>query len=158
MRFLQKIHQIKDFLLTKPKELKRKPAKPESITFYREGDVISINVDGKYYLAYVHKLTGTNESPIIEFYDAVFDEKPTLKDISSLKAKGEKFNDGKTRRARFAIYGMKYQPDLANQIHLIKSCSESEMMPENSHLEESIGLFTVSNLFFIQDKVKAMFA
>lgn len=156
--FYRKSSQIKDFLLTKPKELKRKPAKQQSITFFRAKDVISINVSGKFYIAYIHELTGTNESPVIELYDVTYDKKPTLEDIKMLKAKGVMYNDGIIRKARFAIYGMKYQPDFANQIHLLKSCSGSEMLPEDSHLEESVGVYTVSNLFVMQDKIIDMFA
>ena len=98
-----------------------------------------------------------NESPVIEFYDLVFNKKPKIEALSELRAKGQKYNDGKSRKANFAIYGMTYQPDLANQIHLIKSCNESEMLPASSHPEEAIGLHTVSDLFTIQDTIRKCF-
>jgi len=155
--FHRKSQQIKEFLQTKPLPLKRKPRKPENSTFFRANDIVSIKLDNRYYAAYIHKLTGVNEAPILEFYDAIFEKTPQVKDLKGLKAKGEKFNDGKIRIANFAIYGMKYQPDLANQIHLIDSSKNLEITPQNNHLEESIGLFTVSNLFFIQKTIKKMF-
>ncbi len=37
--------------------------------------------------------------------------------------------------------------DLANQVHLIKSGVDSDMMPDNRHLEEFVGIHTVRNLF-----------
>lgn len=79
------------------------------------------------------------------------------KDLKDFKAKGIMFNDGIIRIANYAIYGITHQPDLANQIHLIKSNENLEIKPNNSHLEASIGLFTVSNLFTIQNTIKKMF-
>ena len=156
--FNRKSDQIKDFITTIPKTLKRAPSQPENITFYRAKDVISINIDSKYYVAYIHELTGVNESPVIEFYNKVFNKKPKIEDMSGLKAKGQNYNDGTTRKSYFAVYGMKYQPDLANQIHLMKSCHDSEMLPENGHLEEAIGLYAIMDLFNIQDVIRKMFS
>ncbi|WP_299435588.1 hypothetical protein [uncultured Aquimarina sp.] len=155
--FHRKSQQIKDFLQTKPLELKRKPRKPENSTFFRANDIVSIKIDHRYYAAYIHKLTGVNEAPILEFYDKIFEKIPQIEELKDLKAKGEKFNDGIIRISNFAIYGMKYQPDLANQIHLIGSSKNLDIVPNNNHLKESIGLFTVSNLFFIQKTIKKMF-
>ncbi|UII32927.1 hypothetical protein LVD17_03665 [Fulvivirga ulvae] len=154
--FYRKSPQIKDLLLTKPLEWKRRPKIPKNTTFFRPNDIVSIKLDDKYYVAYIHELTGVNESPILEFYDSVFENKPAIEDITALKAKGEKYNDGKVRIAHFAIYGMKYQPDFANQVHLIRA-GNLEMIPDNSHLEEAIGLFTVSDLFAIQKTIEKMF-
>ena len=155
--FFRKSQEIKKLLKTKPLELRRKPRKPQNITFFRANDIISIKIDGKYYIAYIHKLTGVNEAAVIEFYDEVFEKIPKIKELTNMKAKGERFNDGKIRIAKFAIYGMKHQPDLANQIHLIGSSTKTNIVPDNKHLEESIGLFTVSNLFFIQKTIREMF-
>lgn len=74
--FFRKSDEIKNILLSLPISLKRKPAIAESITFYRKKDVISIQLDGKYYAAYIHELTGINESPKIEFYNGMFDNIP----------------------------------------------------------------------------------
>lgn len=155
--FYRKSNQIKDFLKTKPSELKRKPKKPDNITFFRPNDLVSIKLDGKYYAAYIHKLTGINEAPIIEFYEGIFENTPVAEELMELKAKGEKFNDGKIHTANFAIYGMKYQPDLAGQIQLIDTDKNPKFIPDNNHLEESIGIFTVSNLFSIQKTIKKIF-
>ncbi|MBW1297901.1 hypothetical protein [Aquimarina litoralis] len=155
--FYRKSDQIKDFLKTKPLELKRKPKKPNNITFFRPNDIVSIKLYNNYYAAYIHKLTGVNEAPILEFYDGIFEKVPEAKELKGLKAKGEKFNDGKIHKANFAIYGMKYQPDLAGQIELIDTNKNSDFVPNNSHLEDSIGLFTVSNLFSIQKTINKMF-
>ena len=156
--FFRKSSQIKEFLKTKPTILKRKPSRQKNTTFFRENDLVSINLDGTYYIAFIHKLTGVNESPIIEFYNETFDIPPKLEDIKSKKARGLQYNDGMVHASKFAIYGMKYQPDLANQIHLLSSSENSTMAPDSSHLGESIGLFTVSNLFTIQDTIRKMFS
>jgi len=156
--FFRKSPKIKEFLKTKPTALKRKPSRQKNTTFFRENDLVSINIDNTYYIAFVHKLTGVNESPVIEFYDETFNRPPKLEDIKIKKARGQQYNDGMVHASKFAIYGMKYQPDLANQIHLLSASENSAMAPDSSHLEESIGVYTVSNLFTIQDTIRKMFS
>lgn len=153
--FFRKSEEIKKIIQSVPVQLKRKPAIPESITFYREKDVISIQLDNKFYPAYIHKLTGVNESPVIEFYNGVFDKVPTIKEIETLNAIGRIYNDGTERVSHFSVNGMKFLPDLANQIKLIGSCVEQK--PSNKHLEKSIGLYTVNDLFQIQEDIRNIF-
>lgn len=155
--FYRNSQRIKDFLKTALLALKRKPRKPENRTFFRPNDVVAIKIGNYYYVAYIHELTGVNEAPIIEFYDSIFLNIPQIEALQNVKAKGKKYNDRKVRKANFAVYGMTYQPDLANQVHLIGSSENLHIAPDNSHLEEPIGLFTVSNLFFIQKTLKEMF-
>ncbi|NML23529.1 hypothetical protein HHL16_21805 [Pseudoflavitalea sp. G-6-1-2] len=153
--FFRKSEEIKKFLTAEPVKLKRKPTVPENITFYRPKDVISIQLDNRYYAAYIHRLSAPNESTVIEFYDGIFDHVPTLAELERLQAKGQKFNDGLERVANFSICGLKFLPDLANQVQLISACIETK--PSNSHLSESIGLYTVKDIFMIQDDITAMF-
>ena len=153
--FFRKSEEIKKLLTSTPIPLKRKPAFVESITFYREKDVISIQLENKFYGAYIHEISGVNESPILEFYDGVFDKIPTLKELENLPAKGELYNDGIERISLHSVYGMKHLPDLANQIQLVSACVENP--PSNSHLEKPIGLYAVSDLFTIQRTIKEMF-
>jgi hypothetical protein len=154
--FARKSEAIKTFLLTPPIPLKRKPGLPELITFYRPKDVVAIQLEKRFYIAYIHELTGPNESPILEFCDVVFDKSPTLEDIKGYKAKGQRFKDGTTRIERVAVCGMKHLPDLAYQIKLIAACVNQP--PENQHLEKALGLYTVSDLFSLQDTLKRLFA
>ena len=153
--FFRKSEEIKKLLNSLPVPLKRKPTVPESITFYRKTDVISIQLENRFYGAYIHEISGTNESPILEFYDGIFDEIPTFNQLEKLPAKGQLYNDGIERVSLHSVYGMKHQPDLANQIQLIRACVDNP--PSNSHLKESIGLHTVSDLFTIQKTIKEMF-
>jgi hypothetical protein len=153
--FFRKTEEIKKLLTSTPITLKRKPAFVESITFYREKDVISIHLENRFYAAYIHEISGVNESPIIEFYDGVFDRIPTLEELKNLPAKGMLYTDGVKRISLHSVYGMKHQPDLANQIHLISACVENP--PSNDHLEKPTGLYTVSDLFSIQKAIKEMF-
>jgi hypothetical protein len=101
--FFRKSDDIKKLLNSEPVPLKRKPTTPESITFYRKQDVVAIQLDGKFYAAYIHELTGVNESPVIEFYDGIFDKVPTLEELERLNARGEVYNDGIGRIAIYAI-------------------------------------------------------
>ncbi|WP_395762715.1 hypothetical protein ACH34F_12085 [Elizabethkingia anophelis] len=109
----------------------------------------------KFYPAYIHKLTGANESPVIEFYDGVFDKVPTIQDLENLNAKGQVYNDGTERVSRFLVSGMKYLPDLANQVKLISACVDPK--PSDKHLGESIGLYAVKDLFQLQNDIRNLF-
>lgn len=153
--FFRKSDEIKKIISSVPVQLKRKPTIPESITFYREKDVISIQLGNKFYPAYIHKLTGANESPVIEFYDGVFDKVPTIQDLENLNAKGQVYNDGTERVSRFSVSGMKYLPDLANQVKLISACVDQK--PSDKHLGESIGLYAVKDLFQLQNDIRNLF-
>lgn len=153
--FFRKSEEIKKVINSTPVQLKRKPTIPENVTFYREKDVVSIQLDNKFYSAYIHKLTETNGSPIIEFYNGVFDKMPTIKELDKLTAKGEVYNDGIERVSHFSVSGMKFLPDLANQVKLIGSCVEQK--PSNLHLEKSIGLYAIKDLFQLQNDIKNIF-
>jgi hypothetical protein len=153
--FFRKSVEIKAFLKTKPTPLKRSPNSPDNITFYRAKDVISIQLNKKYYCAYIHSLISSNESPIIEFYEKIFDIVPTILDLENSKAKGQIYNDGIERITKFSVSGIKFLPDLANQIQLIGSTIE--LPPSNTHLTTPDWQFTVSDIFNIQDDIKRTF-
>ncbi|WP_306353924.1 hypothetical protein [Flavobacterium sp. '19STA2R22 D10 B1'] len=153
--FFRKSDEIKKLLLSTPEPLKRKPSSPESITFYRAKDVISIQIKDKFYAAYIHSLYSPNVAPIIEFYDGVFDTIPTLSQLENRKAKGIIFNDGLERVSNFYIGGMKSLPDLANQIQLIGACVEHK--PLNDHLVIPDWEYTVSSLMRCEELINDMF-
>ncbi|WP_427872620.1 hypothetical protein [Flavobacterium sp. MMS24-S5] len=153
--FLKKSEEIKQFILSPPIPLKRKPTVSESITFYRAKDIISIQFENRFYVAYIHEISGVNESPIVEFYDRIFDQIPKLNEIINLPAKGRLSTGNIERIAYFSISGMKYLPDLANQIQLVGSSIEK--LPISDHLEKQIGLRTISNIFDIQTIIKQLF-
>lgn len=154
--FFRKTDEIKAVLNSAPIPLKKRPGHRDSITFYRPKDVVSFQLDGQFYAAYIHDLVGQNDCPIIEFYDQVFTQVPELKDLKNGKARGSVYNDGTARISLDAIYLMKYLPDLANQIHLIASGVEEK--PSNDHLEESVGLFAMNDIFRIQNSIRWMFS
>ncbi|WP_149208119.1 hypothetical protein [Flavobacterium johnsoniae] len=153
--FFRKSEDIKQFIISPPISLKRKPSIPESITFYRKGDVISIQLENHFYAAYIHLITRMNESPVLEFYNGVFDKIPTWDDLKDLSAKGEFYNSGIERITRFSVYGLKYLPDTANQIQLIKACVDNP--PVNPGLKESVGAYSVINLFKLQSVITKLF-
>ncbi|MGN7864654.1 hypothetical protein [Chryseobacterium sp. 22458] len=153
--FFRKSEEIKKIISSLPVPLKRKPSIPENITFYREKDVVSIQLGNRFYAAYIHRLTGVNESPVIEFYNGVFDKVPTIQELEKLNAKGRVYNDGTERISHFSVSGMKFLPDLANQIKLISACVEQK--PPHQHLEKSVGLYIVMDIFKLQDEIKSIF-
>ena len=154
-QFFKKTEEIKELLTLSPIPLKRKPTVPESFTFYRNMDVISIQLKNRFYGAYVHQISGSNESPVIEFYNGIFDRIPTMNELEDLPAKGQLYKDGIERISLHSVYGMKHEPDPANQIQLISACVENP--PSNNHLEKSIGLYTVSDIFRIQGTIQELF-
>ncbi len=153
--FFRKSKDIKAFILTAPVVLKRKPAAPDNITFYRPADVIAIQMAGQYFAAYIHRLGSINESPVVEFYDGIFDSVPALGELEKLQAKGMKYNDGVARIARYSLAGLKYLPDPAGQVHLVRACVAHP--PADHHLQKPVGLYTVSDIFEIQDHIKTLF-
>lgn len=153
--FFRKSDQIKKLITSEPLPLKRKPSLPDNVTFYRPNDVIAIQVCKHFYCAYIHKLSRPNESPIIEFYDKIFDKVPEIRELEKLPAKGQLYNDGSKRISKYAVSGIKFLPDLANQIKLISSNVEAS--PSNTHLEESVGLYAVMDIFEIQNEIERLF-
>jgi len=109
--FFRKSKEIKQVISSNPTRLARRPTMPNNITFYREKDVISIQLDKKFYIAYIHGHMMINESPIIEFYDTIFDKIPTVKELKKLRAKGEMYNDRVARIAKYSVSGLKFLPD-----------------------------------------------
>jgi hypothetical protein len=154
--FERQSQEIKKFLLEEPKALKRYPAMKSSVTFYRAKEAISIQLDKKFYAAFIHEITGTNESAKIEIYDAVFDKIPTLDQLKGLKARGQKYNDGLIRASCFTLHGMKFLPDPANQIKIIGSSLTEK--PSKDHLKPAISAYAMSDLFRIQEIIGRMFA
>lgn len=143
------------FLRTPPAPLKRAPGLPDSLTFYRAGDVVSYQLDGRHYAAYVHRCAQTNQSPVIEFYDAVFDHVPHIDELQEKPARGRRYNDGSVRIERLSVAGMKFMPDPAGQFVLVKACVETP--PDSTRLREPVGLYAVSDVFDLQDSVDGMF-
>lgn len=143
--FFHQLSEIKRFIQTSPKILTKRPSEGRSITFFRQGDVVSIKFGEKYCAAYIHENYNNSEAPVIEFYDKVFDHKPVYEDLIYAKAWG----DGNI--SRYCVFHLTDLEDKANQIHLIKACAEP---PSNTHLKESIGLWTVSDIFQIQRTIK----
>jgi len=143
------------FLHTPPAPLKRAPGLPDSLTFYRAGDVVSYQLYGRYHAAYVHHCAQTNQSPVIEFYDAVFDHVPSIDELRDKPARGRRYNDGSVRIERMSVAGMKFMPDPAGQFVLIKACVETP--PDTSRLGKPVGLYAVSDVFDLQDSVAGLF-
>ncbi len=153
--FERKTPEIKKLLETLPVPSQKRPAMPENITFFRPEDVISIQHKGKFYTAYVHCDMGVNEAPVIEFYDAVFEQVPSLQLLENIPAKGRKYNDGTVRVEKFAVVQLKFLPDPANQVKLIASAIKTP--PKNDHLKASVGLFALFDIFEIQQEMEKLF-
>lgn len=143
--FYHKEKEIIQFLQAAPKASSRYPNRVITTTYYRPGDIVAFESDNRFVAAYIHADTGINEAPIIEFYDAVFDKLPTLDEIIGLSAYGKRIE-------KYAVYGMTYLPDLAQQITLIASGVEEK--PDNTMQEEALGLYTTSDLYLIQSNIE----
>ncbi len=155
--FHRKTDAIKSALLrTPPVPLRRAPGQPDNLSFHRAGDVVSFQLDGRHHAAYVHGCARTNESPIVEFYDAVFDRLPTFAELAGTLARGVPCNDGRRHVSKFSVSGMKFVPDPAGQVVLVKAAVEAG--PDNRALAPSVGLYTVSDIFQLQSQVATMFA
>jgi len=114
-----------------------------------------MELDGRFHALYVHGCARTNQSPIVEFYDAVFDHVPQMAELADVRARGRRYNDGVGRVARFSISGLKFLPDPAGQFTLVKACVETP--PDPGHLQKGDWLYTVSDIFELQSEVDTMF-
>ena len=97
----------------------------------------------------------TNECPVIEFYDGVFDHVPSLEEIQKLPARGAHYQDGRVRISRYAVAQMKYLPDPANQVKLIAAAVAQP--PSGKHLEASVGLYELTDIFTLQKALEYLF-
>ncbi len=95
---------IKSLLGSTPTPLTRRPRSPRNVTFPRPGDVVSIELSGRFHAAYVRELHGINEFPVIEFYAGTFAQSPTP---ALLEGRDAARDHG---RARFGAVGMTYLP------------------------------------------------
>jgi hypothetical protein len=153
--FFSKTDRIKALIESAPEPLKRRPSHRDSLTFYRAGDVVAIQLGERYHAAYVHEILGFNEKPLIELYDAVFDRRPALADVLGKRAKGGYYDDMTERVEKFSVAGMRNVPDLANQFVLIGSGIEEK--PSSSHLKVPVGLYSVDDLFGLMASMQVMF-
>lgn len=141
-KFYHSSDKIKAFLQIPPTPLKRRPSVGEFITFFRKGDVIAINIDNRFFIAYVHQIIDNFEAPHIEFYEKVFDHLPTWEEVAPLRAGTfYKYKDTIERVSNYGVFGLKYVSDPANQVHLI--ASNIQNAPNNQHLQPSIGLWAL---------------
>jgi hypothetical protein len=113
--FYHQTPAIKTFLQSPPVPLNRRPRRPRPVTFLRPGDLLSIQLDGHFHAAFVHRVEGVNEYPIIEFYAGRFHQPPTLAQLSGRAAARDR------GWARFGVEGLTYLPDPANQVVALAS-------------------------------------
>lgn len=150
--FFKSAAAIKALLVSPPVELKKRPSTRDNLTFLRAGDVIAIQLEQHFYAAYVHEIKGFNEYPVIELYEGRFTSRPHMADLDGRAAYGETYNDGSVRISMYAIHGMRHLPDPANQFHLI--ASGITVTPDRDNLLPSVGLYTVSDLFRLQNVLR----
>lgn len=150
--FFRNTDAIKDLLASPPLALKKRPSTRDSLTFLRAQDVVALQLGQYFYAAYVHEISGFNEYPIIELYDARFNCRPAMTDVQGCAAWGETYNDGLPRVSLQAICGMRHLPDPANQFHLIGSGVSEK--PGRSHLQDARTLYALSDLFSLQKNLR----
>jgi hypothetical protein len=119
-------------LLCSPATLaSRAPTMRETLTFCRAQDLLAIRVGGQYVAAYVHKVGGFNEYPLIELYAPVFDALPKPADLQQAHA---------AHRAghpeHFMAYGLRHLPDPAAQ-------------PDASHLKPMFAGGVCADVFMV---------
>jgi len=154
-RFAARAGEAKDLLRSMPVPLKRRPAVPDEVTSWRAGDVVSYRLDGRYYVCYVRDILTGNTAPLIEFYDLVLDRPPTVTDITGAHAVGGRYNDGVRRIEMYWVYGMRGNPDLANQFTLVEAGVDSP--PLQTHLAPAVAGGSVIDIFRLQNEIDRSF-
>lgn len=108
----KKIQQAIDFL-SKPPAFKNKIPKPKSaVTQYRARDLLSIEIEGAFYVALVVGIETLHQHPCLQLLTQVFSEKPSIADIKNWTFQSER---------EYMVCDLHYLPDPANQFQLIDS-------------------------------------
>lgn len=153
--FFKNSESIKALLASPAALPKKRPSERDTLTFLRAQDVISLQLAGYYYAAYVHSISGFNEYPVVELYEGRFTHKPDMLELAGRRAQGQTYNDGSKRISHFGVCGMRHVPDPANQFHLI--ASGVSIKPDNSHLQAATGLYALSDMFSLQTEIMRIF-
>lgn len=155
--FYHKSADIKQFLKSAPKELKRYPKQSFPLTYFRPGDVVSFEFDGEYLAAYVYSI-GPSKAPVVAFYDLIFKEPPSVSQLNGQPAYGQSYPQSDTPNKKvfekYAINGMVYTLDPAEQICMIASAVELEF--DTTGLEESMALSTDIELYDVEEIYNAI--
>ena len=153
--FFHKEDEIKSFLIDKPKELTRYPRQAWPLTYYRPKDIVSFEVDGKYIAAYVYGYSSS--APIVAFFDLIFEKPPFVEQLVGQRAYGKSYAESERPDIKYfekyAINGMTYIPDPAEQITIIASAIDIELditgMEESNSICTHIELDDVREIFKI---------
>ncbi|MCF7749595.1 hypothetical protein KQ945_02470 [Bacillus subtilis subsp. subtilis] len=147
--FQRRSAEIRALLLSAPVMPTRRPGHQKGHTQWRAGDVASVRVDDRYHAMYV--LSVGHGAPIVEFYDYLQQEPPTIAALRALCARGTRTNGEDSYLFRHALFGLIHQPDPAHQFVLLASGAEG---PDNRHLLRHDGLYTVSDVFRITQDLR----
>ncbi|HSX97736.1 MAG TPA: hypothetical protein VLG91_10140 [Streptomyces sp.] len=147
--FERQSEDIKQFLSMAPTPLTRKPSVPRPLTFLRAGDVLSIELGGRFHAAYVWKIEGLNESPVIEFYAGTFSRPPTMADLTGREAAKP------AARARFHVTGLTYLPDPAHQVRTVVAAHADG--PKGGEPVPGRGLYTMTDVMSLQRHMVDLF-
>ena len=153
--FFRHSEEAKSLLKSPTVPLKKRPPVPKEVTFWHAGDTLSYRLDGWYYALYVHRIELGNAVPHIEFFDVKLDHPPTSDDLIGVPAVGGMYNDGIRRIETYLVYGMRSNPDMANQFKLIQEGWKSP--PTQHHLALPAGGSSVLDVFRLQDSVDRLF-
>ncbi|NOK63792.1 MAG: hypothetical protein GFH27_549283n24 [Chloroflexi bacterium AL-W] len=145
-----------NLLNTSPKPLTRRPPRAFVATQLRAGDLISIHLNGCYHFAFVHDVWQELAAayPVIEFYQEVHTQ-PALPLVDH-QAQGKRFSNGICHEERYAVFGLNYLPDPANQIILVQHSYAS--LPQGDHLEKPMGLHVYLYFTQLNTYIKELFA
>ncbi|MER5778234.1 hypothetical protein ABT144_28860 [Streptomyces sp. NPDC002039] len=148
--FERRSTDIKKLLRSAPTPLSRRPGSPRSLTFLRVGDVLAIELGGRFHAAYVRQVTGLNETPVIEFYAGSFARPPHLADLAGSEAARP------GGRARFSVDGLTYLPDPAQQVRVVAAAHEEG--PHGGEPGPAQGLHTITDIYSLQRHMGELFA
>jgi hypothetical protein len=146
--FERQSDDIKKFLSAPPLPLTRKPSVSRPTTFLRAGDVLSIELGGRFHAAYVWGVSGFNETPRLEFYAGTFTEPPTMSDLMRRRAARP------AAHARLHVSGLTYLPDPAQQVKAVAAAYPEG--PRGSESAHGPG-YTVTDVISLQQHMAALF-
>ncbi|WP_369938937.1 hypothetical protein [Xanthomonas medicagonis] len=129
----------------------RRPSTPKQQAAWRAGDVVAMQVAGRYHAFYV--LQVSHGAPIVEFYDIEQDSPFTWEQLRDVAARGQRLSDGRHFVRRYEMFAMSQQPDPAHQFRLLASGIAPG--PDNRHLIPTESLCTATDIFCMARELQA---
>ncbi|WP_342316377.1 hypothetical protein [Lysobacter sp. FW306-1B-D06B] len=155
--FERAIPSLEELLATANSLPSRAPSYKVRVTQYREGDLLAIAHDQRFYCAYVLSIPSDRGGDFeqLEFYDAVFDDLPAAERMTNLPARALTRGSIRMREPCY-LCGLHGRPDPSGQIAVLASNWRSP--PRFDDLQPGLGGGPLTPLHRLRDFINGLFS